>query len=184
MTLHIIHDSRRVERYSPLIAELKRQNIEDFEIFPCLIYDNVVRSINASHKMIVRIAKEQGLPEVFIAEDDLCFPSDKGWEWFLKNKPPLYDIYISGSYDSFKRPSKQGAFRVDSIVGFQLYAVSSRYYDTFLSTPDDQHIDSAQKSNSMFVCFPFAAIQRPGFSANNKAFVDYNQTLLEGDIYK
>ena len=33
-------------------------------------------------------------------------------------------------------------------------------------------------------CYPFPALQRPGFSANNKAIVDYNKILEPKDIYK
>lgn len=148
------------------------------------MFPEIVRSINASHKMIVHKAKEEGLKECCIGEDDLKFESENGWEWFLKNKPDVYDIYAAGSYMSFKRPQEPGALKVDCIVGFHLYMVHERYYDTFLSTKDTDHIDSAQKSDSMFVCYPFAAIQRPGFSANNRTDVNYNVVLMPEDIYK
>jgi hypothetical protein len=65
--LNIIYDSRRIEKYEPLMAELATQKISDYEIWPCVMYDKVVSSINASHKMIVRDAMEKGEKEVCIA---------------------------------------------------------------------------------------------------------------------
>lgn len=167
-----------------MIAELKRQKIESYEIWPCLLLPNVVHSINSSHKMIVKDAKEKGLVECCIAEDDVMFPNENGWQWFLKNKPPFYDIYAGGSYFPFNKTDKEGAFRVEQIVGFHLYFIHSRYYDIFLNTPVDQHIDTAQKSKLMYVCYPMAAVQRPGFSSNNMAVCNYNSSLSKSDIYE
>jgi len=64
MKLNIILDARRVEKYHPLMEELERQGISDFELWPCIIEPKVIVSINLSHKMIVRDAMEKGLPEV------------------------------------------------------------------------------------------------------------------------
>ncbi len=162
---------------------MTRQKIA-YEIWPCILLPNVVSSISASHKMIVQDAKERGLVEVAIAEDDVCFPHEKGWEWFLKNKPPLFDIYVGGCYLPFDKQGKEGAFRVNEIVGFHLYIVYSRYYDTFLATDEKQHIDTSQKSKLMYCCYPMAAIQRSGFSANNMAVCNYNSILKPEDIYQ
>lgn len=174
MKLHIIYDDRRIEKYDPLIKELERQGIENYELIPCLTYPDVVFSINASHKMIVARAKKEGLVECLIGEDDLMFPNENGFEWFLKNKPKVYDIYTACNYIGKKPTGQKGAFRTDAVVGFHLYMVHSRYYDTFLETRDNAHIDAEQKSPLMYFCYPYAALQRPGFSANNKAPVDYN----------
>lgn len=182
--VNIIHDSRMVDRYEPLIAELERQHIENYEIWPCILMPDVVHSINSSHKMIVKDAKEKGLPEICIMEDDVMFPNEKGWEYFLSNKPPVYEIYSAGNYMAFQRPPKHGAMRVDEIVGFHCYMVHSSYYDIFLKTPVDQHIDTAQKGKLMYVAYPFPALQRAGFSSNNKAVCNYNAVLKQEDIYK
>lgn len=182
MILNVIIDSRRLERYEPLISELSRQEIE-YELWPCLMYNNVVTSINNSHKMIVRKAKEDGLVETAIAEDDLYFPNEKGWEWFLKNKPDVFDIYVGGSYLHFKRPEVPCAVKVDCIVGLHLYIINEKYYDTFLATSDLDHIDTAQRGD-IYVCYPMPALQRPGFSSNNQAQCNYNSILNKEDIYQ
>lgn len=166
--------------------ELKRQGIKDFDIWPCILDKTVVSSISKSFKMIVEDAKEKGLSEVVIAEDDLSFPAQDGWEYFLKNKPDDFDIYIGGTYllnqpDSWKGP----IVKVDSYVGNHLIIIHEKYYDRFLQTPEDLHIDTAQEGKGDFyVCFPFAALQRPGFSSNSMIPVNYNSMLKQEWIYK
>jgi|SRR6478736_8183241 len=175
--LNIILDSRRTERYEPLINELKTQGIEDYEIWPCLMLPNVVKSINLSHKMIVRNAQEKGLKECCIAEDDVMFPARDGWEYFLKNKPDVYDLYLACTYCIPVSNNR--------VTGFHLYMVREKFYDKFLSVPDDKHIDTSMddlKGNYIY-CYPFAALQRPGFSNNNKAVVNYNAILSQEDVY-
>lgn len=177
MKLNIILDSRRIEKYHPLMNELEEQGIEDFELWPCLMFDSIVESINASHKMIVRDAQERGLKEVCIAEDDLMFPAKDGWKYFLDNKPEDYDLYLAATYVVTK-PLKH-------ICGFHLYCVHEKFYEKFLSVPDESHIDTVMDSvkGDFVFCYPFAALQRPGFSANNKSVVNYNLILKKEDIY-
>lgn len=184
--LHIIFDERRSEKYDPLIMELRRQNISLFEIFPCIMKPDVVSAINASFKMIIRVAKEQGLKEVCVCEDDLYFPHNHGWEYFLKNKPVNYDVYIAGNYlidkpETFYPP----LVKVSEWVGNHCIIVHEKYYDTWLSIPDNLHCDTAHRGlGDFYVCYPFAALQRPGYSSNNKAVVNYNAALKPEWIYQ
>lgn len=182
--VNIIYDSRRVEKYEPLIKELERQKIVDYEIYPCVMYPDVVASINASHKMIVKEAKEKGLVEVCIGEDDMYFPNENGFEWFLKNKPKVYDLYNAANYIGEKPKGKKGAFKAEYMIGFHLYFIHSRYYDTFLSTPNNLHIDSEQKSPLMYYCYPHPCLQRAGWSSNHKTDVNYNAMFDKEDIYQ
>lgn len=177
MKINIIYDSRRFEKYEPLIKELEGQKAE-YEIWPCIIQNDVPSSINASHKMIVRMAKEQGLKEVCIGEDDLMFTAKDSWQFFLKNKPDVYDLYLSSTY---VLPISNNI-----VCGFHLYLVSERFYDKFLSVPDNSHIDTAMNdiNGNYHFCYPFAAIQRAGFSANNMAVCNYNTILKPEDIYQ
>lgn len=179
MILHILYDDRRIERWEPLMNELSRQRIMDYKIWTP-VYDekNVVRSINLSHKQIVQDAKNKGLKEVIIAEDDIFFPAEDGWQYFLDNKPEDYELYLACSYGGYK--DKQP-------IGFHLYAIHEQFYDAFLSTPDDQHIDIAMwwlGKDKFFFCYPFPALQRAGFSSNNMAYCDYNVVLKPEDIHQ
>lgn len=179
--LNIIYDSRRTEKYQPLMDELERQGIWNFEIWPCIILPNIVDSIAESHKMIVRDAKERRLPECTIAEDDLFFPSKDGWRHYLRNKPKAFDIYLGGNYLPFDKEMRT----CTDIVGLHLYTIHCGFYDEFLSLPKNQHIDQALKDRSVFhVCYPMAALQRPGFSINNSRSVNYNEQINWGDVYQ
>lgn len=180
MRVNIIYDNRRPEKLELLLGGLSKQGIFEYTLWPPVPdVKSVVRSINLSHKQIVQWAKEEGLKEVCIAEDDLWFPSEDGWRHFLKNKPESFDIYISGTYlidnpDSFKPP----LIKVHEYVGNHLIIVSERYYDKFLSVPERCHIDYAQAGmGAFYVCFPFAALQRPGYSFNAQEKVNYNKEI-------
>jgi len=177
-TINVIYDSRHPERYEVLLKEFETQGITDYKFWDCIIMPNVVESINASHKMIVRDAKEKGLDEVIIAEDDLMFTSPNSWKYFLSQKPSSYDLYLWGSYIL--------PISNNMVCGFQLYFVSSKFYDKYLSIKDDAHVDTEMDTlkGDYHFCYPFPALQRKGFSANNKMVSDYNIILKEEDIYK
>lgn len=177
MKLNIILDSRRTEKYQPLMDELSKQGITDFHIWPCVLMPEVIESINASHKLIVQWAKDNGLKEVAIAEDDVYFPATDGWQYFLKNKPEDYELYLAASY---------GGYSEKQPIGFHLYCVHEQFYDKFLSIPDNCHIDTGtwfMGIEKFVFCYPFAALQRPGFSANNGSYADYNTILKKEDVY-
>lgn len=187
MEIHVIYDNRPLpDKMIELKEEFEDQNIVPTKIWEPVDAKSVVESINATHKAIVRYAKEKGLKEVCIIEDDLFFPGHDGWEYFLKNKPEDFDIYIAGTYyldgpDTWKPP----VVKVKAYVGNHLIIVSEKYYDKFLSVPDNSHIDTAQEGlGDFYVCFPMAALQRPGFSSNARIKVNYNTMLRSEWIHK
>jgi len=176
VVLNIILDSRRVEKYDLLMKELKRQGITEYEIWPCIIVNEVVSSINLSHKMIVQDAKDNGLEYVCVMEDDVMFPAEDGWEYFVSSIPEKFVLYLAGTYDVPISNRK--------INGFHCYILHESGYDKFLDTPHNVHIDTYMENVLEWdVCYPFAAIQRPGFSANNMAYADYNSRLNDCDVY-
>lgn len=175
--LNIIYDNRWPEKYEPLINELFIQNI-DYKIWSPVEAKTVVESINLSHKAIVSWAKKHNLDRVFIGEDDLHFPAKDGWQYYLQNIPETFDIYAGGTYiDDLTNKN--------ILCGFHLYCVSSKFYDKFLSVNDNCHIDTEINNlgGDFKVCRPFAALQRPGFSANNRMNVNYNSILKPEDIH-
>lgn len=188
MTLNIIFDDRRPEKWEPLMQELSRQGITDYKIWPPVEdVNNVIRSINLSHKQIVQDAKDRGLKETAIAEDDVFFPSPDGWQYFLRKKPPYYELYLGGCYSPVRVfmdvPTNTFEYIVRNPVGLHLYMIHEGYYDTFLSTNEIKHIDTSQEG-IFHICYPMAALQRPGFSANNRSHADYNTILKPEDIYQ
>lgn len=180
ITINVILDNRHTpEDYPRLIGEFIKQGIVKYRFWDGVILkDSVVASINASHKKIVKWAKENKKKVVVIAEQDLYFTSPNAWQYFLDNMPKGFDLYLWGSYVI---PISNNV-----ICGFQLYVVSEKFYDEFLNVPDNEHIDTAMNDikGDYHFCYPFPALQRPGFSANNPGgVVNYNAILKPEDIY-
>jgi hypothetical protein len=177
-TLNIIFDDRRDEKFPLLVSELRNQLIEDFRIWPAVVLrHSVVESINESHKMIVRWAKEVGLPYVIICEDDLLFSDIGAWQYYLSKMPQDFDLYLACTYVKPFDPIK--------ITGFHLYTVAAKFYDTFLSAPKNAHIDVAMDDlgGDYHLCYPFPALQRAGYSSNCSGYANYNTVLEKSDIY-
>jgi len=183
----IIHDDRRPEEERLLCEhELSRQGICARGFWPAnYIGETVEAAINKSHRQVVEFATNMGWEEVCIMESDVLFPARDGWKWFLKNMPPKgkYDLFLAGTYGEILYSEILGYFYTAIPCGFHCYIIDSRYYDTFLATPADQHIDSAQRGGVYRLCYPFAAIQRRGWSANHKSIQDYNVNLKPADVY-
>ena len=186
MRVNVLHDSRMFGRLELLLEELKRQGITDYKIWDSVLSDSVIKSINLSQKQIIQDAKDNGLEEVCLMEDDCYFPNEKGWEYFLSNKPKQYSIYLGGSYWVDNRTQYQTRItKVNQYVGHHCIIVHNSYYDTFLSVPEHLHIDTAQANlGDFYLCYPMAALQRESVSANNNYEVcNYNSVLQPNDIY-
>lgn len=179
MRAHVIVNPDNPRPKDELYYELDRQGIAA-KIWPCIRdSESVVRSINLSHKQIVRFAIEHHIPEICIMEEDVMFPANDGWLYFQANKPAEFDLYLAGTYGlnfaALNRiANNPGAVEINNFAGLHCYIINDTYYDKFLSLPDNQHIDNQPGMGRFFVCAPFAALQRPGYSYNAKRHVDYN----------
>jgi len=187
--INIIFDLRHSQDIERLTWALSAQGIADNDyLFWDAITDRktVVESINASHKMLVKRARNLKMPYVVIAEQDLDFPCVGAWEYFINNKPKDFDVYIGGSYLIDNRVDyKAPLTKVNEWIGNHLIIVHERYYDKFLEVSDTSHIDTVHKDNGEFyLCYPMVAFQRAGWSSNNKAFADYNSALRPEDIWQ
>ena len=101
--VNIIYDDRQFDRLPYLLEECEKYGIE-YKIWEaCIDKKTVLESITESFRRIIQYAKDNSLERVIIAEDDLAFSSDGAWEYFLKNEPDEYDVYIVGSYLIYNR---------------------------------------------------------------------------------
>ena len=169
------------ERLVRLLNELESNNINNFELWEGTVDQySTKRGINKSHKQIVEYAKLAKWDEVLIMEDDVRFCGKDAFNYFLDNKPQDFDIYLSGIYLGEILPDNS----VKSFSGLHCYIVHSKFYDTFLSTPDDEHIDRALANLGTYkVCNPFAAVQYNGFSSNTKKEENYDELLKSRSLY-
>lgn len=185
MIANVIIEPTRTKPNTTLDPEIRRHSIIAFKWNSIPDPSSVVRSINLSHKQIVRFAQEQNMPEICILEEDVCFPAADGWEYFLRNKPTKpFDLYLGGCYGlnplALRRIGKEpGAAEIHNFVGLHCYIISQRYYQKFLDLPENKHIDDQPGLGVFYVCYPFAAIQYPGWSANNRQPVNYNHEIRE-----
>jgi hypothetical protein len=181
MILNIIHLSNRVDRWDLLQKELQQQNIIEYKIWNGIVDPILIlRGISKAHKQIIKDAKEKNLPEVLIGEDDLYFTAKDAFQFFMDNKPSDYDIYLSGVlYGRIKSDNTIADFS-----GATLYMVSERFYETFLSVPENIHIDRALRNMGKFVvCNPFVVIQHNGFSDNKKQYCNYEPLLKNRKLF-
>lgn len=180
MKIAVIHNFDAGERFDRLMNEFKTQGIKDFQFFNA-IHDttSVEKGINLAHKQCIRYAKENKLPEICVMEDDVLFTNPDSFNYFIKNKPKDFDIYLSGIYVG---DIEDNIVKVFS--GFHCYIVSERFYDTFLSVPDNAHIDRALGGLGKYiVCNPFIAIQYNGYSYNTRMEMNYDSLLENRKLY-
>lgn len=180
----------RQDRITHIITEFANQGVEDYEFWFGKKFDPPFTAISQSHKMIVQNAKKNGLEMCCISEDDVKF-SDKGsWQYFIENIPKNFDLYLSSIY--YGQINEYNI--VEDFSALTLYIIHSRYYDTFLSTPENVHIDRGQckwvtlptptcetmpmPRGRFVVCNPFTSFQIEGYSDNVKRQTNYFQEYM------
>lgn len=177
MTLNCLNLVHRTDRRDNAIKEFQKQNIIDYQFWTPIPHETAFISISKSHKMIVQDAKNKGLSMCAVCEDDIEFADEGAWQYFIDNIPNDFDLYLASIYWGEIKPDKT----VDDFSAMTLYIIHSRYYDTFLSTPEIGHIDRSQKERGKFVvCDLFTAFQIEGYSDNVKRETNYFQQYLHG----
>lgn len=175
--VHIINDPLNKDRKRLMEEVIKEQRMT------AKVWESAPGNIANAHKRIVQYALKNDLDEVVIAEDDVFFYAPDGFEYFLKNKPPTFDLYLSGVYHSTPDlPNKDN--RVKHFAGMQLYIVARKFYKAFISVDTDvlRSIDNALSMLAwhgladIVVCYPYAAVQRENLPSTNP--------LLYGQLYK
>lgn len=180
-SLAILHLERREDRLRDLMEELSHQQITDYTIIPAFYNkSNPKLSINQGHKFIIQLAKEQGMENCIIAEDDICFTAKGAWQYFLSQIPQDYDMFCGLILNGEVRNNRI----MSGMSGTQtLYSVHSRFYDIILQLDANSHIDrnlgSLAQNFKYLVCDPMCCIQRGGYSDNLRMNMYYD-VYLEG----
>jgi YHS domain-containing protein len=161
------------------IAQQSKRHGFAVKFWEGIVATPIYTAINLAHKKIIQFAKDNKLPEVCVMEDDCVLTSPGAWEYFIYNKPKEYDLYLGGVYQA---EMKEGRI-LNGFSGMTLYFVHEKFYDTFLSVPEDYHIDR-NLGNIAFkhdyrVCHPFVCIQIGGYSDNLRKQTSY-ESFYEG----
>ena len=182
MKIHIIHLQERKDRAQLLHKEIVKQNIVDFKIWEGILdKENPKRGIARAHKQIIEWACKENLPSVLIAEDDIKFTALNAFDFFIKNEPKEFDLYLGGiTYGSIKPDNS-----VTDFSGIHLYKINQNFYSTFLSLPEEKDVDRSLTNKGRFiVCNPFVAIQHNGFSDNQKKYKNYDLYFQNRQLFK
>lgn len=137
--VHCINLWSRSERMEGFIKEAEREGFGVIFWEGEVVKSNPKLGINRSFKRIVQYAKDNNLARVAIAEDDCRFFGEGGaWKYFVDSLPDDYDFYSSGYYAC---DLVEGNRIMQPFSGMTLFFINQRFYDFFLSLPDDCHID-------------------------------------------
>jgi GR25 family glycosyltransferase involved in LPS biosynthesis len=182
--LNIVHldgTAHSAGRRASFIKQLIEQEITNFRIWPGILDLSMpFRGICRAHKQIVKNAKDKGLPQVCIMEDDVIFFGKGAFDFFIKNIPDDYDIYF-GSI-STGEPDKQNI--VTAFSGMSLYIVRERFYDTFLSVKETANIDGQLSRKGLYkLCPEMVCYQMDGYSYNKKAMKQYSKLSKKYKTY-
>lgn len=166
--------SGQQSRRKQLAYELLRQKGDhEVKFWPAIYKATPCEGISQAHKQIVRWAKDHGLPDVWIIEDDIKVISDEGFNQFLKHKPSEFDLYLGGASSL-----KYYQDKISKFSGLHCYMVASKFYDQFLSADETQHLDYALSMMRPDIrIFPIA-IQYPGHSENTKKVENYTKRFI------
>lgn len=189
MKINIIHLNNRGDRLELLKNELLTQNIMDYELWEGITSESAPReNIAKAHKQIVEDAKDRGLEEVCIMEDDCHFPSPDGFDYFLSKKPNDYDLYTGGIYTGAKNMKDENL--PQHFSGLHLYFVHSRFYQKFLDIDvSGESLDCAissmarQGKAKVICCFPFSAIQHETKSDNSNCIFQHKHFFTKNNCY-
>lgn len=180
--LYILHLEKREDRKVNLLRELEIQRINDYIIMPGFVdHAAVFRGINLAHKSIVRLAKENGLKSVTIAEDDICFLGKGAWQYYLDNMPEDFDMYLGMVYEGKIGEDNRLLTDPFTFSGLTLYTVHERFYEKFLSVKQMDHIDKSLGALAgeykFYVCDKFVCKQLNGYSDQKKKDCKYDHYL-------
>lgn len=187
----IIVGNRMRGNLNGLLRELSAAGINEVIVQDGYYDDEDPRTnIACAHKRCIIHAMDNDWPYAIIMEDDVWFPHTDAWRYFLSNFKDLprdWDVYTSGFYSAkTMMPEFNYVNRVYQFCGLHCYAVNSKFYEKFLKCPPKANIDywiSLIGQSYSFTAYPFAAIQKAGFSENAGEYKDYSNLLIGKKIF-
>lgn len=185
LEINILHLPHRKDRYENILKQSKDQGF-NFKIWEgVLSKSNPKIEITKAHKRIIQAAKDNNQRMVFVAEDDFSFTCVGAWEYFINNIPESFDLFFGLVY--------QGTVVNNRVINgmsgvMTLYCCHERFYNYFLSIPDDVHVDrylGQQAFNKEYYVTPkFCVTQTGGFSDNLRRTMYYDVYLQGKELYK
>lgn len=146
--------------------------------------NNVKESITKGHKRIIQYAKDNNLPFINIAEDDLVFTHKDSYKYFNEQVPEDYDLFFGLIYAG---SVEENQIKNGMSGTMTLWKCHNRFYDHILNLPDNCHIDrelgGTAFKHKYFVCPEFCCVQSGSYSDNLRRSMDYSPYLIDKKMY-
>lgn len=182
--INLPNRTERLERTKNEIAKFWGEN-KNINIIPGVVMQHSYQGIATAHMNAIQYAKDKGLEQICILEDDVWFQSEKSKEYAdncFNNVPDDYNILLGGIYSGTTNVSDNVYWNIPkNYCALHFYIVRNTVYDKLLSFQKNSHIDRwiAINIEKVYVSKEFFAIQYDGFSDNVKQQTNYNSTRLK-----
>ena len=175
--VHTINLDKREDRLLSVSKQAKQQGFA-LKIWRGEEGNIPYKNINKSFRKIVQFAKDNGDEYTIIMEDDCIFHSFQSFDYFMKNMPGDFDLYLGMIYSGTIEDNRV----TNGYSGNTLICIHNNFYDEFLSAPPDVHYDRwcglQAFKRKYFVCQPFVCRQMNGFSDNRRENSCYDAFLI------
>lgn len=190
LQVYVINLDHRTDRLEEITKELEGLK---FKRFPAIKTSPGMIGCGLSHLAVLKEARDLGLKEVLIFEDDFTFSESKEHFWktveeFLKNE--TYDVVMLAYALNSSKPYKPGILKVLDAQTASAYIVNNRFYDTLINLfeeampllqstrkhwlyANDQIWKKLQPGAEWFAFEPRMGYQRKSFSDNTQSVTDY-----------
>lgn len=181
----VINLPERKERLQSAIDEINYGFLNKFFYIQKGFIDTTPQlGIAQAHMSCIRRAKLSEWKNVLIMEDDIEFRigSLRHMQKCFKHTPEDYDILLGGIYsgnDIVKPYSEYWNKTGNMFCGLHFYVVNEKAYDKLLSYSGTGHYDHFMSGLPLncYTAKKMFAMQRNGYSDNNKREYDYMQIL-------
>lgn len=200
---YCVHLPNRMDREKNMKIELDGFT-SNWKVFGAIKKSPGYIGVSESFKSIVRSAKERGLKQVLIFEDDIKFTSVNSKEQFQKcidSLPNDWDILLGGIYslvdlnDLNNESINCCIKRIGDFSALHCTLINESAYDMVLRhNPYDKytHLDrwvgylSANDRLKVYVSYPMVAIQNTTYSESGPARVEvnYDRMLDKFDLFR
>ena len=192
-----INLEKRADRREQIETELKKMEITA-ERFVGIPFEPGIVGCGKSHLEVLKLAKDRKYKNVLILEDDFTFlvnreNFDNCLNKFFNDTEGNYDVCMFCSQDLEEKGEKPFSYlsSVFHAKNASAYLVNGTYLDTIIKLyewaipllestgeiekySNDEAWKLLQEKDKWFVFNPRLGKQRPGYSDNEKKFIDYD----------
>jgi len=210
--IHCINLYKRTDRWEECVEEFDKHSInverykafdgKDLESLPGLNSGQV--GAIYSHRGIIQEAKERGLDNILILEDDVKFDDEVNLKFseIYDRIPKDWDIILFGGNHVGNNPWAKGqmtkvsenVFRVTHSLALHCYAVKNTVYDmsidvlSKMNNTNDALFAEIQSKVNCYIIRPHLAWQRPSYSDLCELYSDHialydDKALFEGRFF-